>query len=952
MRLRCPSPMLAVALSAALIAAYAPSEARGDTPESYRAKANATQRVSVRLSAQPAMRAMAVSAISVNAPASVNGIVGSFVSITATAGSGDPNSIITISATGSPPGLSFTTNTPTGINPSATLSGNLQPGTAGIWFIRWHASDQFGARDSVITQLTVTSSDQAPVMDQPGDMVVPEGTTADQPLRATDANGDPLSFTRAFGPPFVSVATVNPDSGTATGNVHVAPGLSDAGAYTVQVSVSDGTLSQTRTFSLQVPDVPQPPVPGQPVWERVADLQDPRTGSGVEGAAANLIGNKIYVSHGYRFGDSWLLSVYDVTTGTWTHGGVTAPDARVARSEMAGGQAFGKHYAIGGRTSPNADVEEFDPVAQTWTTRAPMSQARGGLGAASWGNKIYAVGGRSGGTYGSGTIYRLNEVYDPTLNRWTTLAPMPLAVSDNYATIAYAGRVYVFGGASGSSHRSEVQIYDIATNSWSFGAPMRTPRGAAMAGVIGNKIAVFGGYNGLNLRVTELYDPGANMWTTGPDMPFEVSEMAQGVTYDSRGIYSIGSGIFGESGSIVLALRPLISIDAPEAISVDEGQRVTFTVLATHRNGLPVALGAIGLPGGATFTDHGDNTGTLAWTPDFTEAGEHLVTFSADDGQGGTNSATTVITVRNVNRAPVSDPGGPYTAFVGTPLTLDGSRSSDPDGDVLTYQWTFGDGTTGTGATPSHTYAAIGLYGVALQVSDGAATGLATTAVSVVGLFQARAFTAGGNPEVRLNSGRPTWCVQVEPIGRAFSLTLVDPTSLIMRSQGTGSVDQISALIDKALTTVDRDGNGVEELTVCFAKGDLRLLFADLRGTTSVTVTIEGKLFGGGLFRAALDVRVVASGHTVAASISPNPLNPEAVLTFVTLQAGYARVRVYDPAGRLARTLLDEAFVPAGYHDLRIDGLDDSGRKLASGIYFYSIETSFGPARGRFTVLK
>ncbi|HEY2923793.1 MAG TPA: PKD domain-containing protein [Candidatus Eisenbacteria bacterium] len=940
MRLRRASTVLAVALSTVFIAAHAPSEARGDASESYR----------VQVSARPAMRAIAVSAISINAPDSASGIEGAFVSITATAGSGDPNSLITISVTGFPPGLSFTQTS--FVNASGTLSGILQPGTAGTWFIEWHAIDQFGATDSAITQLTVISENQAPIMDQPSDMRVPEGTTADQPLRATDANGDPLAFTRVFGPSFVSVATVNPDSGTATGNVHVAPTFSDAGTYSVQVSVSDGALSQTRLFSLEVPDVPQPPVPGQPVWERVADLQDPRTFSGVEGAAASLIGNKIYVSHGYRFGDSRLLSVYDVTTGTWTHGGVTAPDARVPRSEMAGGQAFGKHYAIGGRTAPNADVEEFDPVAQTWTTRAPMSLARGGLGAASWGDKIYAVGGRGGSTYGSGAIYSLNEVYDPAVNRWTTLAPMPLAVSDNYATIAYAGKVYVFGGTNGLNNRSEVQIYNIATNSWTFGAPMPTPRGAAMAGVIGDKIAVFGGFNGANLGVTELYDPGTNSWTTGPEMPFAVSEMAQGVTYDSRGIYSIGSGIFGASGSIVLALRPLISIDAPAAISVDEGQRVTFTIFAIHRDALPVALGTTGLPPGATFMDHGDNTGTLAWTPDFTDAGTHSVTFRADDGQGGTNSTTTVITVRNVNRTPSSDPGGPYTAFPETSLIFDGSRSTDPDGDALTYQWTFGDGTTGTGPTPSHTYAAIGLYGVALLVSDGAATGLATTTVSVVGLFQARAFTSSGNPEIRLNSGKPVWCAQVEPVGRAFSLNLIDPSTLIMKSQGTGSVDQISALTNKTLTIGDRDGNGVDELTVCFGKGDLRLLFGNVSGSTSVLITIEGKLFGGGLFRAALDVRVIASGHAIAASVSPNPLNPEAVLTFVTPQTGYARVRVYDAAGRLTRTLLDEALVPAGYHDLRIDGLDGSGRTLASGIYFYWIETPFGPARGRFTVLK
>ena len=99
--------------------------------------------------------------------------------------------------------------------------------------------------------------------------------------------------------------------------------------------------------------------------------------------------------------------------------------------------------------------------------------------------------------------------------------------------------------------------------------------------------------------------------------------------------------------------------------------------------------------------------------------GIHAVTLTVTDGDGATATDTVSITV-NPNQPPIANAGGDQTSVVGTTVSFDGSGSSDPDSDIASYNWNFGDENYGSGITASHVYNTAGVYTVTLTVTDSA----------------------------------------------------------------------------------------------------------------------------------------------------------------------------------------------------------------------------------------
>ena len=176
----------------------------------------------------------------------------------------------------------------------------------------------------------------------------------------------------------------------------------------------------------------------------------------------------------------------------------------------------------------------------SWVQKAPMHEARSGLGVVAVNGKIYAIGGSTTtGSYPySDGVEDLNEEYDPSSNTWILKTPMPTPMSE-FGIAVYNNKIYCM--------KDNVnQVYDPKTDTWENRTAMPTPRHRLSANVVDGKIYIIGGYDrslpygGDATAINEVYDPETDTWSTKAPMLAEKSDYASAVIEDK--IYIIGGG--------------------------------------------------------------------------------------------------------------------------------------------------------------------------------------------------------------------------------------------------------------------------------------------------------------------------------------------------------------------------------------------------------------------------
>lgn len=258
---------------------------------------------------------------------------------------------------------------------------------------------------------------------------------------------------------------------------------------------------------------------------------------------------KAYVFGGYS-GSSPItsLEIYTATTNTWTSG-ASLPSA-VRGHSFALGPDSNIYCFTGTLSSYSPACYKYSVASNTWTTIANIPTPCWESSAATVNGKIYVIGGEN--------ALALVQIYNPSNDTWSSGAPVPTPVQQ-HTCVAANGKIYVMGGYNNVFY-DLVQIYDPVSNSWTTGANMPAMRNqfAGMLGVNGKIYAVggkldYGNNSSPFFATTFIYDPVANSWTTGPNMPKGLGETEGCAIGNSMFIFggADSSGIFS---NVVLRL--------------------------------------------------------------------------------------------------------------------------------------------------------------------------------------------------------------------------------------------------------------------------------------------------------------------------------------------------------------------------------------------------------------
>lgn len=346
----------------------------------------------------------------------------------------------------------------------------------------------------------------------------------------------------------------------------------------------------------------------------------------------------------------------------------------------------------------------------------------------------------------------------------------------------------------------------------------------------------------------------------------------------------------GGGGGASLNAVPVSSAGAAQ--SVVAGSAVTLDGSAsadTDGDPLTFAWTLTSRPTGSAAVLAGATSAKPTFTPDV--AGTYVATLVVSDGKASSAAATVPVTVTPAvaNAAPVARVGAAQSVVAGSMVTLDGSASSDANGDMLTFSWTLtsrpaGSAAALTGATgikPTFTPDLAGTYVASLVVNDGRVNSVAATATVTVAAAMTAAVavaTAAANvaPMARVGAAQNTVTGSIVSLdGSASTDANGDPLTFAwtLTSRPTGSVAALAGATSARPTfTADLAGTYVASLLVNDGKVNSTAATVTVTATVAATAGNAAPVAHAGVGRRTALGAVVSLDGSLSADPNNDPL--------------------------------------------------------------------------------
>jgi PKD repeat protein len=327
---------------------------------------------------------------------------------------------------------------------------------------------------------------------------------------------------------------------------------------------------------------------------------------------------------------------------------------------------------------------------------------------------------------------------------WTTVGSRRYGARPYGAAVMYElGKILYVGGGR-TTNTAETIDLNVASPTWRWTGSMAHPRRNLNATVLPTgEVFVTGGsshptYNDVSQAIlaSELWNPATGIWTTMASNAVKRTYHSTTLLLPDGRVLHTGSGEgadMPEERNAELYSPPYLSrgprptiTEAPSQV----GWGTTFDVQTPNA----AAIARISLIRLGSVTHAFDMNGRLLWLPFTPSAGSLAVTAPANGthappghymlflvNQDGVPSVAKIVKVSaqsDPSPGPNAAPTAAFLAGCGGVNCTFADRSSDPDGNLSEWQWTFGDGEISTARDPSHAYQAGGTYTVRLTARD------------------------------------------------------------------------------------------------------------------------------------------------------------------------------------------------------------------------------------------